>query len=129
MQQRIQKNDYLDLFDGPDGNLALPTRNATITTLQALFLMNSKFIHDQSMAIAQRLLIEASDTSSRVCWAYQTVFGRTPEADELARATDFLHVSSRQLVQSGRDSKRIEQLAWAGYLRGMIGSNEFIFVD
>jgi hypothetical protein len=129
MQQRIQKNPYLDLFDGPDGNRSLPTRNATTNTLQALFLMNSEFIHDQSETIAERLLTEANDTPGRVSWAYRTIFGRPPNVDETARATKFLQAASEQLARTGGDVKRRQQLAWAAYLRGMSSSNEFMFID
>jgi hypothetical protein len=128
MQQRIQKNPYLDLFDGPDGNRPLPTRNATTTTLQALFLMNSKFIHQQAEVIAERLLDETHNTPSRVDWAYRTIFGRPPNADETARATKFLQTAGKQLAQA-RDKEQRQQLAWAGYIRGMISSNEFMFID
>ena len=129
MQQRIQKNPYLDLFDGPDGNRSLPTRNATTNTLQALFLMNAEFIHDQSETIAERLLTEANDTPGRVSWAYRTIFGRPPNVDETARATKFLQAASEQLARTGGDVKRRQQLAWAAYLRGMSSSNEFMFID
>ena len=33
MQPRIQKHPYLDLFDGPDGNLPMSERKSTTTTL------------------------------------------------------------------------------------------------
>ena len=128
MQQRIQKNPYLDLFDGPDGNRSLPTRNATTTTLQALFLMNSKFIHDQAKMIAERLLVEAKDIPSRVDRAYRTIFGRPADADETARAMEFLQAAGKQLAQAGDKTQR-RRLAWAAYLRSMISSNEFMFID
>ncbi len=128
MQQRIQKNPYLDLFDGPDGNRSLPTRNATTTTLQALFLMNSKFIHDQAKMIAERLLVEAKDIPSRVDRAYRTIFGRPADADETARAMEFLQAAGKQLAQAGDKTQR-RRLAWAAYLRSMISSNEFMFIE
>ncbi|MDC0295665.1 PSD1 and planctomycete cytochrome C domain-containing protein, partial [bacterium] len=43
-RQRIRKNRFLDLFDGPDGNLHLGNRYVTTTPLQSLYLMNSPFI-------------------------------------------------------------------------------------
>ena len=77
MQQRINKNPYLDLFDGPDGNIQLAERKATTTTLQALFLMNSEFVHEQSDAIAVRALAVDTDLSGRVEWAYRQYFRAT----------------------------------------------------
>ena len=117
MQQRIQKNPYLDLFDGPDGNIELGERRSTTTTLQALFLMNSKFLHEHSLAFAERAVARPGDDPGRVDWTYRTVFGRPPTAEEVERAERFL-------TEAGRG-----QAAWAGYLRGMLSSNEFFFVD
>ena len=129
MQQRIQKNPYLDLFDGPDGNVPFATRRATTTTLQALYLMNSSFVHEQSRLISQRLESLGTDTKGKVQWAYQAVFGRPPGSAEIDRAVAFLARSEAQLEESVSDGKKRQQEAWAGYVRGMISSNEFMFID
>ncbi len=117
MQQRIQKNIYLDLFDGPDGNLPLSERRATTTTLQALFLMNSEFLHEQSNAAAERWMARTTGLQDFVRNAYETVFGRPATAEEIDRAKSFL--ASAGLADHG----------WSGYLRAMLSSNEFLFVD
>ena len=129
MQQRIQKNPYLDLFDGPDGNVPFATRKATTTTLQALYLMNSSFIHEQSGLISQRLLGQSADTEQDVQSVYQVVFGRPAQPAEVARAVAFLAQSVSQLAADGGNEKNRQQQAWAGYVRGMISSNEFMFID
>ncbi len=117
MQQRIQKNPYLDLFDGPDGNLPLSERKATTTTLQALFLMNSQFLHEQSQAVAERWTARAPGPRDFVDNAYRTIFGRGPTAAEIERAESFL--ADAGPAQRARPS----------YLRAMLSSNEFLFVD
>ena len=124
MQQRIQKNPHLDLFDGPDGNVSLSERKATTTTLQALFLMNSEFVHEQAARMAKRLLAETAGTEARVRWAYQRVFGRAPSSAEIERAERFLH-----RVQQAGDGSSNEVAPWASYLRGMVSSNEFLFIE
>ena len=125
MQQRIKKNDQLDLFDGSDGNVPLSERKSTTTTLQALFLMNSEFAHQQAVGIARRMADLPADVATRVNWAYQLIFGRPPSQQEIDRATAYLEeVGTFQ----GQDADWEEQ-AWAGYLRGMISSNEFLFVE
>ena len=132
MQQRIQKNPYLDLFDGPDGNVPFATRRATTTTLQALYLMNSAFIHEQSGLISQHLIGDSTDTKQGVQLAYQVIFGRPAEPAEVDRAMAFLVQSISQLpagdAGDGGDKNR-QQQAWSGYVRGMISSNEFMFID
>lgn len=126
MQQRIQKNPFLDLFDGPDGNLHLGQRRATTTSLQSLYMMNSPFMEEQSKAIATRLVAVSSETGRRVEWAYENVFGRPADRHEVARGKDFVRDSREQFVALG---SRDDRLAWAGYVRAMLGSNEFMFVD
>ena len=111
MQQRIQKNPYLDMFDGPDGGLHLGDRKASVTTLQALYFMNSKFIHEQAEAITERLPEE-----HKVEYLYELVFNRRAEEKELEFAESyFAKYNSRQ--------------RWVGYVRSMLSSNEFLFVD
>ncbi|HCE06596.1 MAG TPA: hypothetical protein DEQ62_09705 [Verrucomicrobiales bacterium] len=111
MQQRIQKNPYLDMFDGPDGGLHLGDRKASVTTLQALYFMNSKFIHEQAEAITERLPEE-----HKVEYLYELVFNRRAEDKELEFAESYF----------AKDNSRQR---WAGYVRSMLSSNEFLFVD
>ena len=111
MQQRIQKNPYLDMFDGPDGGLHLGERKASVTTLQALYFMNSKFIHEQAEAITERLPEE-----HKVEYLYELVFNRRAEDKELEFAESYF----------AKDNSRQR---WAGYVRSMLSSNEFLFVD
>ena len=118
MQPRIQKHPYLDLFDGPDGNLPLSERKVTTTTLQALYLMNSDFLHEQSRAIAERWTARASDPGHFQSHALLTVFGRAPTASDLAAARSYFDAA-----EGGEDSRR------AGFVRAILSSNEFQFVD
>ena len=129
MQQRIQKNPFLDLFDGPDGNIQFAERRATTTTLQAMFFMNSEFIHERSEKIAARAISAGDDALNRVRWSYQTIFGRPPNSDELDQADRFLAEASAHIAATNSSGKSTTNQAWAAYLRGMISSNEFLFID
>ena len=125
MQQRIKKNDQLDLFDGSDGNIPLGERKSTTTTLQALFLMNSEFAHQQAAGIAGRMSDLPAELATRVNWAYELIFSRLATVEEIGRAAVYLE---EVRTFQGQDADWQEE-AWAGYLRGMISSNEFLFVD
>jgi hypothetical protein len=102
LQQRIQKNPYLDLFDGPDGNLHFGQRRESVTTLQALYFMNSEFVHEQVTAIADRI--------KDVDRLYLTIFNRSPTAVE------------RQFLAMNSSNR-------SGLIRAMLASNEFMYVD
>jgi mono/diheme cytochrome c family protein len=112
MQQRIVKNPYLDLFDGPDGNLPMAERRSTTTSLQALYLMNSEFLTQQSAIIADKALAAGKTNPARIVWAYETIFGREPKAAETAQSEEFL-----------------KKLPWPSYIHSMLSSNPFLFVD
>ncbi|MBM3728967.1 MAG: DUF1549 domain-containing protein [Acidobacteria bacterium] len=127
MQQRFKKNEYLDLFDGPDGNLPLAERKSTTTSLQALWLMNSGFLHQQSDAIAERLRTAAPGTPERLAWAHQRILGRTPESPQ--QSQEFLTRLSAQHRAAGCQGGLCDQRVWSSYIRAMLSSNAFLFVD
>src|ERR1044071_5672199 len=85
MQQRIRRQPFLDLFDGPDPNAETGVRPLTTTALQALYTMNDPFFHQQAEALAARVMQQAPD-SERLRFAYEVLFGRKPAAEELRDA-------------------------------------------
>lgn len=124
MQQRIRKNDYLDLFDGPDGNVPASQRRSTTTTLQALFLMNSEFMHEQAKRTAEWLVAQQlAYPDSRYAVACRTIFGRETTPYESLMTMSLLERAKSQ--QPDGD----DVLAWASVIRSMLSSNEFLFVD
>ena len=129
MQQRIQKNPYLDLFDGPDGSLHFGDRRSTVTTLQALYFMNSEFIHEQAAAIAQRLAKVAPDETKRLAKLSELIFNRPPQPEELAFAGSYL---SKRLAKADTVSTPLgqaEKQAWSSLVRSMLSSNEFLHIE
>ena len=125
-RQRIRKNRYLDLFDGPDGNLHVGVRRPTTTTLQSLYLMNSPFINDQSQAIARRVLAFDDSRDARVSWVYRHLFGRDAQDADVQAIGEQLDRFAVQLADETDDKA---ELAWTGMIRAMLCSNEFMFVD
>ena len=75
MTQRIQRHPFFAIFDGADPNTSTAERTLTTTPSQALFLMNDPFIHQQSEALARRLLATAEDDAQRIQLAFALVFG------------------------------------------------------
>ena len=128
LQQRIQKDPYLDLFDGPDGNNHVGERKSTTTTLQALFLMNSEFMHEQSRAIAQNLLGEFPTPEGRINSAYNRIYGRPATHKEVVHVTRFIEATATELP-SRQQSLTAEETMWPALIRTMLSSNEFLFID
>ena len=76
---RSQPDPTFGAFDCPDGGLVAPRRNASTTALQALNLLNSRFILDQSSRFADRLAREAGpDPEAQADRAFRLAFGRAP---------------------------------------------------
>ena len=75
MTQRIQRQPYLTVFDGPDPNASTAERTATTTPIQALFMMNSEFLHEQADRLAGRLADAAPDTRQQVDRAHEIALG------------------------------------------------------
>ncbi len=129
MTQRIQRHPYLAIFDGADPSTSTPVRTASTTPLQALFLLNDAFVHEQSKAFASRVLAAAPDGEARICFAYQAAFARPADADEIDRAQQFLAATRETLQAAGTTSERLETESWQAFARVLFRLNEFVYVD
>ena len=121
MTPRLIRHPYLALFDGPDTNKAAGLRDSSTVPLQALYFMNSPFIHDQARAFAQRLLREAGDDAARLRLASELAWSREPDSLEASESMAFLSAAQR----AGAD----REAAWAAYARALLASNAMIYVD
>ena len=88
MTQRIQRHPFLALFDGPDTNASTATRVSTTTPLQALFLMNDPFVHEQARQFAARIRTEGKTDEARIERAFVRLFARPPSAEETKQALE-----------------------------------------
>jgi mono/diheme cytochrome c family protein len=120
MVQRIRRHPFLGTFDGADPNASTPDRKPTTTPLQALYLLNNEFVHEQSDAFAGRLLAAAGTDADRVRLAYELTTGRAPDAADTRKALDFLKAYS---------AKTTDRAALAALGRVLFSSNGFLFVD
>jgi mono/diheme cytochrome c family protein len=109
---RSQQDPTFGAFDCPDAALVAPRRNVSTTALQALNLLNSRFVLRQASAFAQRLKSEAGpDPARQAVLAFALAFGRAPTSDE-ARAASAL----------------IRSHGTAAFCRALYNANEFVFV-
>jgi len=80
---RSQQDPTFGSFDCPDAALVAPRRNTSTTALQALDLLNSRFVVQQSEAFARRIAAEAGpDPERQVERAFALALARTPTTAE-----------------------------------------------
>jgi len=87
---RNRLHDLLATFDFPDPNLAKGQRNVSTLSTQALYLMNSPFVLEQSRNLAMRLIEAEPDAHTRIKQLYQLALGRLPSIGESRFAATFL---------------------------------------
>ncbi|MBA3441264.1 MAG: DUF1553 domain-containing protein [Pyrinomonadaceae bacterium] len=129
MNQRIQKHPYLAIFDGADANASTAERTSSTTPIQALYMMNSSFVHEQANHFAKRLMSMMPDHRQRIDVAYRRALGRPATPEEIQKGEAYLQQSQQKLMTADTPSEQQPQQALASYLRVLLSSNEFMFVD
>ncbi len=103
-QERMRRVDdqIFTAFDFPDCGQVRAKRPVSTTPLQALNLMNSPFIVDQSKHLAERAIAEAGDDKeAQVRTVFRLLLAREPDADELKATADMeLLLICRSLINS-----------------------------
>ncbi|MFM8218753.1 MAG: DUF1553 domain-containing protein, partial [Planctomycetaceae bacterium] len=141
MTQRLKRHPYLALFDGADPNASTPVRSETVVPTQALFFLNDPLVHELSLRWSSRLAAAHPDLTHRLVWALWSAYGRPPGEGEIAEGLEF--VATYQQIQPGSppagsapaESARpatgtaIETAAVAAWLRTVLASNEFVYLD
>jgi hypothetical protein len=127
MQQRIRTQPYLGTFNGADTNACTGQRGTDTPPQQALFMLNSDFAHKQAKRWAERLAREGGTPRERLKSAFQLALGRGPTDDEVREATEYIAGVDAPLKAASVTER--ESAAWASYLRVLLGSSEFMFVD
>ena len=83
--------EIFQLFDIGDASAVTSKRSETTVAPQALFLMNSPFIREQSFYFARHLLsLPNANDEDRVRTAYRTLLGRPPTREETTSAIDYV---------------------------------------
>ncbi len=115
-QERMRRVDdrMFTAFDFPDCGQVRAKRPISTTPLQALNLMNSDFIVEQSRLIAERTESDSDDSEKmdqRIARCFQLILGRNPSQSELTVAKEISVEHGLHLV-----------------CRGLLNSNEFAFL-
>lgn len=128
MTQRLKRHPFLALFDGADPNATTPERRTTTVPTQALYFLNSPFVHEKSEKCARRLeRASPDDREAQIDLLWRLAAGRHASREEQAEAALFLAAYHAGLP-SGTDPERATA-ALAAYVRSVFGSNEFLHID
>ncbi len=109
---RMQLDDVFGSFDCPDAGQIAPKRTTSTTPLQALNLLNSRFMLQQAKFFAERLQREAKGEDAQVRRGFRLAFQREPTPAEQAAG-----------VRLVRDH------GLPALCRALFNANEFLFVD
>jgi hypothetical protein len=114
-----------EIFDFPEPSETKGMREVTTVPTQALFLMNSPFVIDQSKHAAERLLAAGSLTDEqRIARVYREVLGRMPTPDEVKWSLEFMKVSA-VASDTGADPATADNTAWSRLYQALFASAEF----
>jgi hypothetical protein len=109
---RTLPDPFMDCLDCPDSSQLAATRNVSITALQAMALMNDRFVISQSEHFAERLQKASPNLTKQLELAYQLALGRAPTSNELKMLVPYA-----------------QKHGLANACRIILNSNEFVFVD
>jgi hypothetical protein len=120
---RSLKPAVLFAFDPPDTSATDGARDATNVPSQALFMLNSDFVAEQSQALADIVLkaypgaTPLASFKERLRFVFRRILNRDPSETE--------SMAAETLVKATGNSRA----AWTSVVRGLFGSAEFRFVD
>lgn len=109
---RTLPDPFMESLDCADASQLTPVRNASVTAVQALAMLNNPFLVHQSEQLAERLSGQHQDVSEQVRALYGLVLLRPPNQDELQRFVRYAELHGL-----------------ANAARMLLNSNEFMFVD
>jgi hypothetical protein len=122
--------EVLQAFDFADPSVLSGNRVHTTVAPQALFMMNSDFIMQQTSDFAEQVLHETHlDRAGKVKLVYERVYSRPASELEVSRALDYLDQYRQELEPLKMKPEEQEQRTWQSLCRVLISSNEFLFVE
>ncbi len=107
---RMERVPVFGAFDCPDAGQPTPERSRSTTAIQALNLMNSQFVADQAVSMAQTISEELSP-ERQTREAFQQILQREPSNKELSVTIPV-----------------VEQQGLSTLIRVLFNSNEFIML-
>jgi mono/diheme cytochrome c family protein len=109
---RTLPDPFMEALDCPDASQLMPVRSASVSALQALAMLNDKFMVRMSEQVADRAARAGPKLPEQVREVYRLALGREPTAEECREVTAY----------AGK-------YGLANAVRVVLNSNEFMFVN
>ena len=122
--------DSFQVFDFADPHVITGKRHTSTAPTQALFMMNSPFMLEQSRQWAEALIAATpAKDAQRVASAYTQAFGHPATAEEAERALRFMakYQASLESREPEMDKRRL--MAWQSFCHALLASTELRFID
>ena len=113
--------DVFQTLDFPDPAVSSGERQTSTVAPQALMLMNSELVEEQTRFCATRLVSHPFDDGSRIRIAYRQLLGRSATKEEEVRASEYL-VRARAITDG-------ELTAWQSFVRILMSTNEYAYIE
>lgn len=113
--------DEMQTLDFPDPAMISGERQTSTVAPQALMMLNSDLVHEQTLLLADRLLAMNANSADRLTQAYRWILQREPTSVELRQAEEFI----RRASQTGDEARD----AWQSLCRVLVASNEFSYIE
>lgn len=122
--------DFFQAFDFGDPSSVNGKRASTTIAPQALYMMNSPFLMEQSRHFAESLLSQKDKSDADLLKdAYLRAYSRAPEATDITRATSFLTRYDAKLQAGEPDAAKRRLKVWTGLCQVLLAANEFVYVN
>jgi len=109
---RSQPDPFMATLDCADSSQSVPKRDETLTALQALSLLNNKFMLTMSENFSQRLQFSHADRGQQIRMAYWEIAGQEPTDQQLEALVEYA-----------------DEFGMANLCRVLLNLNSFVFVD
>ena len=120
---RSSMYDVFQAFDLPDPTTSNGNRDSTVVAPQALFMMNSSIMLQNSRKMADNLMAQDSlSDADKVRSAFERALARPATPAEIDKALSFIHRVEQQW-------KGNTIMAWQSFCKALLASNEFIYIN
>lgn len=121
---RDEEPRSMEVFDLADSSTISGERESSNTANQALYMLNNRFVIQQSEALAKRVAESSSRPAEQMEYAFLLVYGRPPTTGERTAVLKFIRDYAPTADRSSRLSSTM-----AAVCQSLFASAEFRYVD